>query len=139
MENIPNYWEILELWLRDFIVTIDEGYLQPGNRSGIEPYGVKIIFDGYGYNQKTDREDNLQILTFAIFIHKNSLDREFPEHELTPWALITRTDEEVRIDAHFNRKTNEVEIQSFQDFDSTNLDHDFVHKLIQDIYKKHYC
>ena len=139
VNNLLNYEEILELWLRDFIVTMDNGFLYPGNRSGIEPFGVKIIFDGYGYNEKTDQNDNLSILTFAIFVHKNSLDQEFPEHEVTPWALIHRPDEEVCIYANYFPKKNEVEIRYFEEYDSTNLNPDFVNKLIQDIYKKHYC
>ncbi len=60
---------------------------------------VKIIFDGYGYSEETDEEDDKNLESYAIFIHKDSLteDFEFPEHDMTPWCLIHRPKEEVCI------------------------------------------
>lgn len=60
---------------------------------------VKIIFDGYGYNEDTDEQDDRNLESYAIFIHKDALMEgfKFPEHELTPWALIHRPKEEVCI------------------------------------------
>lgn len=49
------YEEVVEYWVREFISTMDEGELRPGNQSGVEPLGVKIIFDGYG-DLETDEE-----------------------------------------------------------------------------------
>jgi hypothetical protein len=59
------YLDIVESWLWLFIDTMENGYLRPGNDSGIAPKGIKIIFDGYG--EKEDRSENINILTFAIF------------------------------------------------------------------------
>jgi hypothetical protein len=60
---------------------------------------VKIIFDGYGYSEETDEQDDKNLESYAIFIHKDSLTEnfDFPEHDLTPWCLIHRPKEEVCI------------------------------------------
>jgi hypothetical protein len=42
-----DYSEVIEGWVREFICTMDEGILRPGDDSGEAPFGVKIIFDGY--------------------------------------------------------------------------------------------
>ena len=65
---------------------------------------VKIIFDGYGYNEETDEQDDKNMESYAIFIHKDALKEgfEFPPHELTPWALIHRPKEEVCIYAWYD-------------------------------------
>lgn len=65
---------------------------------------VKIIFDGYGYNEETDEQDDTNLESYAIFIHKDALteDFEFPEHDMTPWALIHRPKVEVCIYAWYN-------------------------------------
>lgn len=83
---------IVEQWFRDFYYTMD-GDFRVGDRSGDEPGGVKIIFDGYGEDCETGEEDRNSI-SFAMFIHKDSFDHEFPEHDFTPWALIHRPKEE---------------------------------------------
>jgi len=64
-----DYSPTLEKWLRQFICTMDEGTLRPGNDSGDSPFGVKIIFDGYA-DLETEEEyieagDKTQ-LSFAI-------------------------------------------------------------------------
>jgi hypothetical protein len=134
-----NYTPILEGWLRIFICTMDEGILEPGNDSGIAPSGVKIIFDGYG-DLETEEEyieagDKSQ-LSFAIFIHKDSLTKEFPPHEQTPWALIHRPKEEVCVWAWYNEDTDEVDIIPFEDNNSTELDHKLIYDIIDEIEKR---
>jgi hypothetical protein len=138
MSKRLTYEEILEIWLRDFIDSMDQDGLRPGNRSGDEPPGVKIIFDGFGYNEETELEDDENVLTFSIFVHKDSLSGQFPEHEETPWALIHRPKEEVCIRAIYNVADDELTVLPFEENDSTELEHDFVHKLISDIYKEYY-
>ena len=68
-----NYIDIIESWLWLFIDTMDKVSLRTGNASGIAPKGVKIIFDRYGENE--DGSENLNALTFAIFVHKDSFRR----------------------------------------------------------------
>ena len=139
-----DYSEIIEGWVREFICTMDEGFLRPGDDSGDAPFGVKIIFDGYA-DLETYDEDNEYVykeggdttqLSFAVFIHKTSLTHPFPEHEQTPWALIHRPREEVCIYVWYNENDDTVEVIPFEDNNSTELDHDFVTKLIFDIEKR---
>jgi hypothetical protein len=61
---------------------------------------LKIIFDGYGYDEETETDgSNINIETFAFFVHKDALTDgfKFPVHEQTPWALIHRPNQEVCI------------------------------------------
>jgi hypothetical protein len=135
-----DYSEVVEEWIYKFIHTMEdevwEGTASPGNNSGQVPSGVKIIFDGYGYNEETDNEDDLNILSFAVFVHKNSLTEEFPEHELTPWALIHRPKEEVCIWCWYDKNNDEVTIIPFEDNNSTELDIELVTNLIFEIQKR---
>lgn len=83
---------------------------------------VKIIFDGYG-DLETEEEyvegGNTNVESYAIFIHKDSLKEgfEFPEHEMTPWALIHRLNEEVCIWAWYIVDEDEWEILPIDDYD----------------------
>jgi len=130
------YTPIIESWVRDFIATMNDGVLEPGDDSGDTPKGVKIIFDGYGYNEDTDEEDDLNTMSFAVFVHKNSLTEEFPEHEQTPWALIHRPKEEVCIWCWYDENADQVDIIPFEDNNSTELDHKLVSNLIFEIHKR---
>ena len=132
-----DYSKIVEGWVRQFICTMDEGRLEPGDESGVAPFGVKIIFDGYGYDEETNEENaNESMIGLAVFVHKNSLTEEFPPHELTPWALIHRPKEEVCIWAWYEEETDDVTIIPFEDNNSTELDHDFITNLIFEIEKR---
>ena len=81
---------------------------------------VKIIIDGYG---DLDNENeyieggNKNMESYAIFIHKDSgkEDFEFPEHQLTPWALIHRPKEEVCIYAWYDVEQDYWEILPLED------------------------
>ncbi len=132
-----DYTEIVQKWIYKFIHTMEdevwEGTARPGNDSGQAPNGVKIIFDGYGYNEETDTEDDLNTLSFAVFVHKDSLTEDFPPHQETPWALIHRPKEEVCIWCWYDKNNDEVTIIPFEDNNSTELDPQMVTKLIFDI------
>jgi hypothetical protein len=132
-----DYEVVVERWVRDFIFSMDDGVLRPGNQSGDEPPGVKIIFDGYGYNEETNEEDNLDVMSFAVFVHKDSLKGEFPEHDQTPWALIHRPKDEVCIWVWYDANEDSVEIIPFEDGD-TELDHDLIYSIIDKIDKGEY-
>ena len=132
-----DYEVVVERWVRDFIFSMDDGVLRPGNQSGDEPPGVKIIFDGYGYNEETDEEDSLDVMSFAVFVHKDSLKGEFPEHDQTPWALIHRPKDEVCIWVWYDANEDSVEIIPFEDGD-TELDHDLIYSIIDKIDKGEY-
>lgn len=97
----------------------DEESLEIGeNISNISE--IKIIFDGYADLEDEDENGeyryveggNKNLESYAIFIHKDSAQEnfEFPEHEMTPWGLIHRPDEEVCIYAWYNVEEDEWEI-----------------------------
>lgn len=140
LDDDRDYSEIVESWVREFISTMDEdifdGDGEPGDESGETPFGVKIIFDGYGYNEETDEQNDLNTLSFAVFVHKDSLTKEFPPHELTPWALIHRPKEEVCIWAWYDVNADEVSIIPFEDNSSTEMDPGVVTNLIFAIQKR---
>lgn len=72
-----SYLPIIEKWVKNFINSMNsdvkDGFAQPGEDFGNIPKGIKIIFDGYGYNERTDNQDDTNRMSFAVFIHKNSL------------------------------------------------------------------
>jgi hypothetical protein len=97
----------------------DEGYLEIGEDISNIPE-IKIIFDGYADLETEDEEGNYvyeeggnkNLESYAIFIHKRAAEEgfEFPEHEMTPWGLIHRPEEEVCIYAWYNVEDDEWEI-----------------------------
>jgi hypothetical protein len=134
------YEEIVEDWVREYICTMDGGILRAGDDSGDFPTGVKIIFDGYG---DLDTEDeyieggNHSMMSFAVFVHKTSLDDEFPEHEQTPWALVHRPREEVCIWVWYNEEDDSIEVIPFEERDCEWVDEvgeEAIYKLINDIW-----
>lgn len=133
-----NYSEIIEGWVREFICSMDEGSLRPANDSGDAPFGVKIIFDGYADLETYDENNeyvyeegaDTTVMSFAVFVHKDSLDNEFPPHEQTPWALIHRPKEEVCIYVWYDESTDDIEVIPFEDNGATELDHKLVTDLI---------
>ena len=86
---------------------------------------VKIIFDGYGDLEIDNGVDeyeykeggNTKMESYAIFIHKDALVPEFmfPEHELTPWALVHRPKEEVCIYAWYDVENETWDILPLED------------------------
>lgn len=125
-----NYEDVVTEWIQEYVYTMDEGVLRPGDQSGVEPLGVKIIFDGYGYNEETNEQDDTNVMSFAVFVHRDSLKGvEFPEHQQTPWALIHRPREEVCIWVWYTVDEQIIEVIPFEEGD-TQLDHEFVYRLI---------
>jgi len=135
------YEEVVEDWVREFICTMDEGILEAGDQSGVEPLGVKIIFDGYGDLETEDdyiEGGNHSIMSFAVFVHRDSLNgEEFPEHEQTPWALIHRPKEEVCIWVWYNEDGDDIEVVPFED-GSTEMDHEEIYHIIDKLDKGEY-
>ena len=130
--DISDYTPTIEYWVRNFVHSMDSGP-KAGDRSGEEPLGVKIIFDGYGYNEETGNQDDINVCTLAIFVHKDSLSGEvFPEHESNAWALVHRPKEEVCFWITYTIDDDFVDFNPFEDGD-TELDHEFVYQLIRDL------
>jgi hypothetical protein len=86
---------------------------------------VKIIFDGYGDLEDEDENGeyryteggNTNMESYALFIHKDSAqpDFVFPEHELSPWCLIHRPEEEVCIHIWYDVENDEWSINSLDE------------------------
>lgn len=133
------YEEIVESWIRNYMETMDDGILSPGDRTGSEPLGIKIIFDGYGDLDIPEQEyveaGNHSMLSFAVFVHRDSLTQEFPEHEFTAWALLHRPREEVCIWAWYDKEQDSFDIVPFED-GGTEIDHEYLYKLIYNIWKR---
>ena len=129
-----NYLPIIEKWTRSFINTMNsdvkDGYAKSGEDFGEIPKGIKIIFDGYGYNEETDQDDDVNMLSFAVFIHKNSLTEYFPPHESNFNMIIHRPSEECYINVWYTVKDDYVNVLPFEDMDNTELDHKFLIDLI---------
>ena len=92
---------------------------------------MKIIFDGYAEND--NGEPIKERLNFAIFIHKDSLTKEFKEHEFTPWALKHRREEECCVSYWFDKSDNSFHPVNYieeENDDCTKLDRNFVIDLI---------
>ena len=132
-----NYLPIIEKWIRTFINTMNsdvkDGYAKPGEDFGEIPKGIKIIFDGYGYNEETDQDDDVNMLSFAVFIHKNSLAEYFPPHESNFNMIIHRPSEECYINVWYTVKDDYVNVLPFEDMNNTELDHKFLIDLIFEI------
>ena len=116
----------------------DEEALEIGeNISNISE--IKIIFDGYGDLETEDEEGNYvyeeggnkNMESYAIFIHKKSAEEgfEFPEHEMTPWALIHRPKEEVCIYAWYDVENDDWTINSLYE----TSEHDMTDEEVMEI------
>ena len=112
--DYERYTVIMEAML--YSMLRDPDYLEIGEDISYMPE-VKIIFDGYGYNEETDEQDDVNMESYAVFIHKDALkeDFEFPEHEITPWALIHRPKEEICIYAWYDVINDSWEILPLED------------------------
>lgn len=137
--DYERYEEILIAMLETMLR--DPNYLEIGENISDIPE-VKIIFDGYGYNEETDEQDDINMESYAVFIHKDALKRnfEFPEHEFTPWGLIHRPTEEVCIYVWYDVEKDEWDIIPLEDRidDDTVMTVKDVMIVLEGLYKKYF-
>ena len=136
--NYDRYNQILELLLSGSWRDPDD--LEIGRDISDVPE-VKIIFDGYGYDEENNIEGgNKNIESYAIFIHKDAAkpDFVFPEHELTPWALIHRPKEEVCIYAWYDVEAEEWSINSLDETSEHDMTDEEVMVVLEAIYKHYF-
>lgn len=105
---------------------------------------IKIIFDGYG-DLETDDEyvegGNKNMESYAIFIHKDALTEgfEFPEHDMTPWALIHRPSEEVCVYAWYDVENDDWEILDLKDrLRDTELNAEQVMEIMEGLHERYF-
>jgi hypothetical protein len=85
---------IIERWVAAARANADLDDLQEG--VNISPYQeLKIAFDGYAEDE--DEFEDLNIESYAVYIHKEaaSVGFVFPEHASTPWAIVQRPSDEL--------------------------------------------
>ncbi len=110
---------------------------------------VKIIFDGYGDLEDEDENGeyryteggNVNMESYAIFIHKDAAQEGFvfPEHDLTPWALIHRPKEEVCIYAWYDVENDNWDILPLEDrIEDTDLTIQQVMSILEALNKRYY-
>ena len=103
---------------------------------------LKIIFDGYGYDHDTDTEGgNYDIETYALFVHKDALTDgfKFPEHEQTPWGIVSRPDQEICIDLVYN-VSKDFWDQNFPDVEEGNSQtRESVEETLIALFKRYYA
>lgn len=138
---LRDYSPVIEDWVRGFIATMDAnvkaGFAEPGDDSGTCPQGIKIIFDGYGYNETTDENDNTDQLSFAVFVHQTSLTSPFPPHEVGfGLGLVHRPTEECCTLVWYNVPDDFLEILYFEEADGTEMDHEAVVDLMFKIHER---
>jgi hypothetical protein len=108
---------------------------------------VKIIFDGYG-DLETEEDGeyryiengNTNVESYAIFIHKDALQEDFmfPEHEMTPWALIHRPKEEVCIYAWYDVENNDWSINALEETSEHDMTNEEVMNILDGLYELYF-
>jgi len=135
--KIEKYNFIIKKWVKTFMKTMDKGDLEVGDDSGNTPFGVKIIFDGYA--EDDDGNPTKESMSFAVFVHKDSLKKEFKEYETNRGMLCHRPKEECYINCWYDSEEDNLDITTFiedKTDDCTELDRDFVIDLICKIYDR---
>ena len=134
--------ELLQHHLDAMYHDSDEGSEIGENVSSVEE--MKIIFDGYG-DLETDDEyiegGNKNMESFAVFIHKDALTEGFvfPEHDMTPWALIHRPSEEVCIWVWHDVEKNEWEILDLEErLEDTELNSEQVMNIMEELHERYF-
>lgn len=137
--DYDRYCEILQNLMEDSWRDPDD--LEIGRNISDDPE-VKIIFDGYGYNEETDEQDDKNMESYAIFIHKNALTEgfEFPEHDMTPWCLIHRPKDEVCIYAWYDVPNHSWEFLPLEDrlTEDNSMNESDVMIILEGLYDKYY-
>jgi hypothetical protein len=104
---------------------------------------IKIIFDGYADLETEDEYiegGNKNLESYAIFIHKDSGQEnfEFPEHDMTPWGLIHRPEEEVCIYAWYDVEEDEWEINVLYETSDHKMSDEEVMKILETLDERYF-
>jgi hypothetical protein len=78
-------------------------------------FEVKVMFNKYGFNEETGKDECETVEEHCVFIHIQSGVKgfKFPEHDISPFGIIHRPKEEVCVHAWFikNLARSEQEIE----------------------------
>ena len=141
--NYDRYYEIIQLLID--VMWRDETDLVVGENISDIP-AVKIIFDGYGDLEDEDENGeyryteggNKNMESYALFIHKDSDkdDFEFPEHDMSPWCLIHRPEEEVCIHIWYDVENDDWTINSLDETSEHSMTDEEVIRILEAIHSK---
>ncbi len=102
---------------------------------------IKIIFDGFGYNEETDEDDNDSEMSYSIIIHRDSHKEgfSFPEHDSFGNSIIHRPNSErcFTVWYHVNEGTWET-TTSPEDPDTSELKSDEIIKILRVLRDRYY-
>ena len=143
--DYTRYYEIMEKFVD--VMWRDADDLEIGHNISDIPE-IKIIFDGYGALETKDEngdydyieDGNKNMESYAIFIHKNSGQEhfEFPEHDMTPWALIHRPNEEVCIYAWYDVENDDWSINSLDETSDHKMTDEEVMEILEILDKRYF-
>lgn len=102
---------------------------------------VKIIFDGYGCSEETNEPDDVNMESYAIFIHRDAVNEgfEFPEHEISPWCLIHRPEEEVCIYAWYDVQSDDWSINALEETGEHEMTNTEVMEVLERIWTRYFA
>ena len=129
--------EMLEYFLNEARANTDE--LVVGEDISTAPE-LKIIFDGYGEDEDTG-DENYNSESYALFIHKDALNKNFvfPKHEVAPWSLVHRPDQEICLHAWYDVTDSYWTLpDDWNDsIDNKNLSVELFETILNKLYKKY--
>ncbi len=108
------------------------------NISGVPE--IKIMFNAYGDDDESGENQDKNIETYFMFVHKNALDNgfEFPRHDLFRGSIIRGSDE-IYIPAVYNVDEDYWDINFLEFDDNSAIDEEKLNEILQGLYRKYYC
>ena len=100
---------------------------------------LKIIFDGFAEDDNGEEDQSNE--SYALFIHKDALNKNFafPKHEVAPWSLVHRPDQEIWLHAWYDATDNYWTLpDDWNDsIDNKNLSVELFEDILSKLYKRH--
>jgi hypothetical protein len=100
---------------------------------------LKIIFDGFAEDDNGEEDQSNE--SYALFIHKDALNKNFifPKHEVAPWSLVHRPDQEIWLHAWYDATDIYWTLpDDWNDsIDNKNLSVELFEDILSKLYKRH--
>ena len=133
---MPTSDEMLEYFLEEARTEAD-GFVVGEDISPIPE--LKIIFDGFAEDDNGEEDQSNE--SYALFIHKDALNKNFvfPKHEVAPWSLVHRPDQEIWLHAWYDATDNYWTLpDDWNDsIDNKNLSVELFEDILSKLYKRH--
>jgi hypothetical protein len=133
---MPTNFEIVEKFMADAREIVEELEYNE-NLSGVPE--IKIMFSAYGDDDEHGENQDKNIETYYMFVHRNALDNgfKFPEHELFRGSIVHGADE-IYIPAIYNVGEDYWDINFLELDDHSAIDEEGLNEILQGLYKKYY-